>query len=289
MGSPKEGRQDLKFIENWLRNEAKERGISIEALMEQIEKNSALMNQDLPEGNRLQVAEGYVQAGELSPEQVDMMIRKNPILPDEMRQISGEIEETLGLAYGFEFHDYILEPDSKLTEKIPGFWSLVNHVDKRIKIPTQMSIWALLGLVHEKAHTLQFEQSKLYRVIKELDVKGDEEAVKRHFQNSECLIEGWAEFVALRYAELRDKAIGVSMYKKKQQEIVQIKHFWDSVTHRQAWRPYYEGARLFEKIYKHDGFMSAYWAAMNLTTDQELYAYAQEEIPTGERTPLVYV
>jgi hypothetical protein len=288
MGAIQENRHDLKLIENFVTEEAKKRNVSVEDLLDQLLKTAALMNQQLPEEGRLKTAEGYVQTGKFGPDQADMLIRVNPVLPDEMRQLSEEIEETLGRTFRLEFPDYVLVFDPRRDQKVAGFFGEANWKTKAISLPTRTGIYAPIGIAHEKAHALHFEQSKLYKLMRGYSEE-DNAAAHTHHEQATCIIEGWPIFVSLRYAELRDKDLGVSIYGKLAKEAIQWDHFLDVMNKSQRRRGNYEGARLFEIIYARDGFMAVYWAAMNLTTDEELYAFAQEEIPTGDRTPPVYV
>jgi hypothetical protein len=178
------------------------------------------------------------------------------------------VKKDLEKIFGIAFPDYKLIFDNKLNKgRLCGE---ANYLTKIIRLPTngrQSLPWAI---AHEYAHAYQMENSQLYSLINQLHESGDFSAVKTVLKKSERLVEGWATFASVVYANRRDERIGASLYKNHILNLLEEVKREDIKAGKREFAPYYEGLEIFERIFDERGLLGTISAAEECINDSEL-------------------
>jgi len=249
---------------------AAQEGISIEAVLERMERNAKLFETPLAPSGRLAYVEGLVKDGTIGPDQADMIIRKNHILKDEIRELAGECKRTLFEQYGLEIPDYTLQFDPKLNPEWPYVGTASSSwIDRTIALPTEGVVEIPIFVAHEQAHAYHIENSEIFRRLKDVYEPDNTARYEQVRCAGHFIIEGWASFISGLYARIRDKRIGANLYQRHLERMNGYVHFLD-IANKTDNRRYYDGMGFFDKVFERDGFEGAKFAANTLVTDEQL-------------------
>ncbi|MFA6461668.1 MAG: hypothetical protein WCV90_05330 [Candidatus Woesearchaeota archaeon] len=249
---------------------AEEEGITIEAVLERMERNAKLFETPLAPSGRLSYVEGLIINGTIGPNQADMIIRKNHILQDEISELAEESKRTLSERYGIEIPDYTLQFYSTLNPNGPNVGKgLTSWVDRTLTLPTEGLIQIPIFIAHEQAHAYHMEESEIFRRLKAVYDPENPSKYEEIRQAGHFVIEGWASFFSGLYAKTRDERIGVNLYQRHLEEMNGFAHLLD-IANRTDRRRYYEGHKIFEGIFEKHGLEGAKIAANTLITDEQL-------------------
>ena len=87
---------------------ADEEGKTLEEVVERAENMLRLIDQPLNEEGRLDYVERLLREKRIGPSQADMIIRKNHIFHDEIREIAEDSKKVLYNEFGIQIPDYTL-------------------------------------------------------------------------------------------------------------------------------------------------------------------------------------
>ncbi|MEI7718403.1 MAG: hypothetical protein WCI72_00930 [archaeon] len=263
--------EEVMFAKELEKAAAKE-GISVEAMAIKLQRRDELLKA-IPPTERLYYIEDLIKRGIVNPGMADITLRKNPIYPDEVKVISSAIRKELALYFGLDVPEYKLIFNKKLNEPLEAAAN-TNWADKTIIFPVRNGINLPWVIAHEHAHAYQMENSALYRKIRETSEREDLEEYQEIKMTSQRLSEGWATFLSLEYAKVRDARLGREMYGGQIRHSLVCSKLIDRLNGAEDKAPYYDGLEFFEKIYAKKGLAGTIYAANNLIRDKELVDFS---------------
>jgi hypothetical protein len=268
-------KEQKNYFRKMLQREADERGVTLEVLFDQLETMLKLINKPLPPEGRLTYTEALIREGVIGKDQADLILRNNPLLEPEIRELIDTAKEAMGREFGLELDDYDLVFDEQLNI-FPGLIiDFVDPINRTVTLPSEGSIYTPLVAGHVLAHIFQNENSRIGHQLRVAYEEDGVEAYKLKHNEARLVIEGWAVFLTRQYAFIRDAAIGQPFYAPIEEEL------WAGVDRyiqtKGITNEYENGYDLYRQIYERDGIVGAIWAAKFMSSDEELRAYAVEE------------
>ncbi len=259
------------FLE-MLQKIADEEGKTLEELVERIEDMSELMDQPLNEEGRLDYVERLLREKRIGPLQADMILRKNHVFHDEIREIAEDSKKVLYNEFGIQIPNYALVFDPGLNPK--GFsvgTGLTSWIDQTISLPSEGLIQIPIIVAHEQGHASHMEESQLFRLLKEKHLSGDFTSYDSLRNKARSIIDGWPSFISKLYGQFRDRRVGnIKMYEQLADEVYGFMALLDFSQKTRERKGYYEGVRKFEDLFNRRGIETAKYAAYNLMSDYEL-------------------
>lgn len=264
--------KERDYFRKMLEREAAERGVTLEVLFDQLETMLELINKPLPPEDRLRYTETLIRERVVAKNQADLILRNNPLLEPEIRELIDEAKEAMGREFGLEIDDYDLVFDEQLNIWPGLIIDFVDPIRRTVRLPSEGSIYTPLVVGHVLAHIFQNENSRVGHQLRVAYEEGGDEAYSLKLNESRLVIEGWAVFLSRQYALIRDAAIGQPFYAPIEEEL------WTGVDRyiqtKGITNEYEDGYDLYRQIYERDGIVGAIWAARFMSSDEELHSYA---------------
>ena len=232
----------------------------------------------LPPTGMLSYVERLAKEGVIGLDESIRIIKANPILEDETRQLFDESKRTLKEHYGIEVPEYSLIFSSSVNECISSADfsnGEANLILRKIILPEQSLLNVYITGSHEQAHAYNFENSQLCTIIKSAALQGDRFAARSMSKEGQFILEGWASFIEEACAKIRAQKIGCDLHQRCYERIRSSEYDWrrkNQPLHKNILK--YNGAEFFNKIFEKKGFESAKYAANNLITNEQLKEFA---------------
>jgi len=251
---------------------ADEEGKTLEEVVERAENMLRLIDQPLNEEGRLDYVERLLREKRIGPSQADMIIRKNHIFHDEIREIAEDSKKVLYNEFGIQIPDYTLVFDPGLNPKgLSVGTGLTSWIDQTISLPSEGLIQIPIIVAHEQGHASHMEESQLFKLLKEKHLSEDSVGYDNIRNKAMNIIDGWPSFISKLYGQFRDRRVGnIKMYEQFADEIYAFMALFDSSQKTRERKGYYEGVRKFEDLFNRRGIETAKYAAYNLMNDYEL-------------------
>lgn len=264
--------KEQDYLLEALQHAAIEKGISLDVLLNQIETTVELVNKPLSPEDRLRCVEGLVKKGTVGKDQADLILRNNPLLEPEVRELVEEAKEVIGREFGLEVDNYDIVFDERLNRTGLAV-DFVDPINRIVTLPSEGSIFTPVVIGHILGHIFQNENSKVAQELRSAYEEGGAEAYNQKFRGARLVIEGWAVFLSRQYAHVRDAALGQSFYASIEEELrgwIGINRYMQT---KEKLNEYEEGYDLYRQIYERDGIMGTIWAARFIGNNEELRAY----------------
>lgn len=264
--------KEQDYLLETLQHAAIEKGISLDVLLNQIETTIELVNKPLPPEDRLRYTEELIKEGTIDKDQAALILRKNPLLEAEVRELVEEAKEVIEGAFGLEIDDYDIVFDERLNRTGLAV-DFVDPINRIVTLPSEGSIFTPVVIGHILGHIFQNENSKVAQELRSAYEGGGVEAYNQKFRGARLVIEGWAVFLSRQYAHVRDAALGQSFYASIEEELrgwIGINRYMKT---KEKLNEYEEGYDLYRQIYERDGIMGTIWAARFIGNNEELRAY----------------
>ncbi|MBP7708480.1 hypothetical protein KA107_02250 [Candidatus Pacearchaeota archaeon] len=246
---------------------------TVELVMQRIQRRNEIIAKT-PRFGRLAYLENLVKTGEIGADFMETALRINPIFPSETRQHFNSIREEMMSLFNVEIPIYSL----KFKKTLGTFEKASGETDCNgtIWLPYKAGQILPISISHEYGHAYHAENSILYKVLRGLEEKKDMGEVVRIKAGAQKLIEGWATFVSLVYARERDRYLGKNIYEKKVRAAQSWGKFLDKINAGEtSLASYYEGLKIYERLFTNRGIKGALHAVHNFTSDKELTDYSK--------------